>query len=82
MSHHLKILANAGLVATRREGTTIFYRRNESHPDTDLQSLQHALFQTIDDAALDPALRHTSGIDQSGAFSGISGVLQPKRSAV
>ena len=27
MSHHLKILSNAGLVATKREGTTIFYRR-------------------------------------------------------
>jgi ubiquinone/menaquinone biosynthesis C-methylase UbiE/DNA-binding transcriptional ArsR family regulator len=57
MSHHLKILANSGLVATRREGTTIFYRRNESHPDTDLQPLQQTLFHTIDEAALDPGLR-------------------------
>jgi len=27
MSHHLKILANAALVTTRREGNSIFYRR-------------------------------------------------------
>ena len=27
MSHHLKVLALAGLVATRREGNAIFYRR-------------------------------------------------------
>ena len=28
MSHHLKILAKAGLVTTRREGNSIFYRRS------------------------------------------------------
>lgn len=27
MSHHLKVLAQAELVATRREGNAIFYRR-------------------------------------------------------
>jgi ArsR family transcriptional regulator len=49
----LKILANASLVATRREGTSIFYRRNELNPDPDLQNLQDSLFHTIDLAALD-----------------------------
>ena len=47
MSHHLKILANSGLVATRREGTTIFYRRSEAHPDADLQPLHQTFFTPL-----------------------------------
>ncbi len=57
MSHHLKILAQSGLVATRREGNTIFYRRaTAAESDNGLPAhtdLQQALFARIDHMPLD-----------------------------
>ncbi|HEY1029234.1 MAG TPA: metalloregulator ArsR/SmtB family transcription factor [Pseudomonas sp.] len=47
MSHHLKVLAQAGLVATRREGNAIFYRR--ALPNGRLHA---ALLEDIDELAL------------------------------
>lgn len=52
MSHHLKVLANAGFVATRREGNSIFYRRQLPASDDGLHSFQSSLFSTIDQQAL------------------------------
>jgi ArsR family transcriptional regulator len=72
MSHHLKILANAGLVATRREGTTIFYRRNPRNKNVDLQALQQKLFSTVDDSSLDSALEeHLKQINNERASASV-----------
>ena len=52
MSHHLKILAKAGLVTTRREGNSIFYRRVPESSTRELVSLHRALLDSIDKLSL------------------------------
>ncbi|MDD1965062.1 ArsR/SmtB family transcription factor [Pseudomonas sp. NPDC090203] len=52
MSHHLKVLAQADLVATRREGNAIFYRRALPHTDLFGGKLHAALLEEVDELTL------------------------------
>ncbi|HVK99553.1 MAG TPA: metalloregulator ArsR/SmtB family transcription factor [Dongiaceae bacterium] len=52
MSHHLKVLANAGAVTTRREGNSIFYRRELADLSEPWGQLLAALFQAVDQIPL------------------------------
>ncbi|CAG8869137.1 Ubiquinone biosynthesis O-methyltransferase [Pseudomonas fluorescens] len=52
MSHHLKVLAQADLVATRREGNAIFYRRALPHTELLGGKLHAALLEEVDNLTL------------------------------
>ncbi|MCU1762720.1 metalloregulator ArsR/SmtB family transcription factor [Pseudomonas sp. 14P_8.1_Bac3] len=52
MSHHLKVLAQADLVATRREGNAIFYRRALPHTELLGGKLHAALLDEVDNLTL------------------------------
>ena len=57
MSHHLKVLAQGGLVERRREGNSIFYRRRLPPSDAATGPLQSALFERLDATPADPLTR-------------------------
>ncbi len=61
MSHHLKVLANAGLVDTRKEGNSIFYRRKLSSADDVQSALRKELFQNIDRIPLSSSVQSNMG---------------------
>ena len=57
MSHHLKVLTSAGLLSSRREANSIFYRRAYLAPDHALAALQQQLFATVDTLPIAEHLR-------------------------
>lgn len=52
MSHHLKILSQCGLLVTRREGNSIFYRRPILKGADELSHFQSTLYRTVDTGPL------------------------------
>jgi len=57
MSHHLKVLAQAGLLATRREGNAIFYRRALAPSEQSGGALHAALLDEVDALELPAAVQ-------------------------
>ncbi len=52
LSHHLKVLANAGLITARREANSIYYRRSQLGQHADLEALQNSIFDAVDEIDL------------------------------
>ncbi len=74
MSHHLKVLSRVGLVAQRREGNSIFYRRHHQSPAPQWQGLWQNLLLAVDQLELRAELQrgitavHADRADSSRLF--------------
>lgn len=62
LSHHLKVLTNVGLLSTRREGNSIFYRRGLLLESDPFLAYKHSLLDTLDQQPL--AANLLAGIQQ------------------
>lgn len=71
ISHHLKVLATAELVRTRREGNSIFYRRSLPDANSHWRLLHEQLLNGLDALPLEPALAEAIAAvhSQRGAVS-------------
>ena len=56
MSHHLKVLSQAGLVTTRKEGNTVFYRRALPPSGSSQEAIVRSLFAAVDETLLSDEL--------------------------
>ncbi len=57
MSHHLKVLAKAQLVTTRKEGNSIFYRRAVTSTEDPLASIKASIFKSVDQLSISKVSR-------------------------
>jgi len=82
MSHHLKVLAKAGAVTTRREGNSIFYRRMLADISIPQGQLLAALYSAIDQVALsDGTATRIDAIKQERYERAHNKALEAKRNA-
>ena len=58
MSHHLKIMSTAGLVTTRKEGNSVFYRRSPVLDFSEFKALRTALEATLKTLELSAATQN------------------------